>query len=136
MAAMATSGASDLLRGWPCWSTTVSRTVRSSASRIRTATSCAAAACPGVYAPCRAMNPAWPTPVAAAEPLWNGSGEGLPIWLASDRARVRRCGAGRAGQVLCFALRLLMTSSMAALKLFGSTSASERNVSVRCTPLI
>src|SRR5215467_6313031 len=82
MAAMATSGASDLLRGWPCWSTTVRRTVRSPRSRIWLATACAAAACSGVYRPCRSTNPAWPTPVTP-----DRSGMGLPIiWLASDQA--------------------------------------------------
>src|SRR6516165_8451102 len=79
---MATSGASDLLRGWPCWSTTVRRTVRSPRSRIRLATALAAAACSGVYRPCRSTNPAWPTPVTP-----DRSGVGLPIiWLASDQA--------------------------------------------------
>src|SRR5215472_16884809 len=82
MAAMATSGASDLLRGWPCWSTTVRRTVRSPRSRIWLATACAAAACSGVYRLCRSTNPAWPTPVTP-----DRSGMGLPIiWLASDQA--------------------------------------------------
>ena len=47
MAAIATSGASDLLRGMPCWSTTISRTVRRPRSRIWLATASAAAACSG-----------------------------------------------------------------------------------------
>src|SRR6185437_5133268 len=63
MAAIATSGESDLLRGTPCWSTTVSRTVRRPSSRIRAATSSAAAACSPLYRPCLAMKPCWPTPL-------------------------------------------------------------------------
>ena len=62
MAAIATSGDSDLLRGMPCWSTTTSRMVRRSSSRIRAATASAAADCSSVYRPCRATKPRWPTP--------------------------------------------------------------------------
>src|ERR1700678_3020664 len=63
MAAIATSGESDLLRGTPCWSTTTSRTVLRPSSRMRAATSSAAAACSLLYRPCRAMKPCWPTPL-------------------------------------------------------------------------
>src|ERR1043166_3876648 len=85
MAAMATSGASDLLRGWPCWSTTVSRTVRSSRSRISLATAAAAAGCLAVDRPDRSTNPAWPTPVTRTALARDESGEEYPIWLASDQ---------------------------------------------------
>src|SRR5215470_6654257 len=81
MAAIATSGDSDLLRGMPCWSTTVRRTVRRSSSPIRRAAAAAAAACSSVYKPWRATKPCWPTPLTG--PLRNSFGEVLPIWLPS-----------------------------------------------------
>src|ERR1700761_5012879 len=86
MAAIATSGESDLLRGTPCWSTTISRTVRRSTSRIRAAPSSAAAACSPLYRPCRAMNPCWPTPlipcggvVVPTVSLRSGAGRGSAL---------------------------------------------------------
>ncbi len=51
MAAIATSGDSAFARGMPCWSTTISRTVRRSRARISFATASAAAACSAVYRP-------------------------------------------------------------------------------------
>src|ERR1700723_2234827 len=69
MAAVATSAESDLLRGRPCWSTTTSRTVLRPSSRMRAATSSAAAACSALYRPCRATKPCWPTPLIPCEGL-------------------------------------------------------------------
>ncbi len=63
IAATAAPGDSDLLRGTPCWSTTVSRTVRSPSSAIRLATASAAAARSDVYRPWRATKPGCPTPL-------------------------------------------------------------------------
>src|SRR5580692_7211505 len=87
MAAIATSAESDLLRGTPCWSTTTSRTVLRPSSRMRAATSSAAAACSALYRPCRATKPCWPTPLIPCEGLLvptglslrSGTGRGVAL---------------------------------------------------------
>src|ERR1700733_10655559 len=61
-AAIAASCDSILPRGTPCWSTTASRTVRSPADRIESATSRARASRSGVARLCRPTNPGCPTP--------------------------------------------------------------------------
>src|ERR1700730_6521273 len=83
MAAIATSAESDLLRSTPCWSTTISRTVLRPSSRMRAATSSAAAACSALYRPYLAMKPCWPTPSIPCEGLVVPTGLSL------------RSGAGR-----------------------------------------
>src|SRR5690348_4358912 len=72
---MAASGDIILPRGMPCWSATASRTVRRPSSRIRAATSSAAAArpapaSPDSASPYRPTNPGCPTPeISVLTPL-------------------------------------------------------------------
>ena len=134
--ASAASADSDLLRGMPCWSTTTNRTVRRPSSLIRAATSSAALACRSSNRPCRAMKPGWPTP-AAVEPVGGFGRNGAhgvrssavlsaPAWVAPGLvAGPAALAAGSAG-----------SSGRAGppAKLSGSTSASDRKVSVRWTP--
>src|ERR1700691_660621 len=93
MAAIATSGESDLLRGTPCWSTTTSRTVRSPSWPIRALTWSARAACSPLYRPCRAMKPCSPTPLTPC------GGVLMPIELSL------RSSAGRGAALLDHVLK-------------------------------
>jgi len=62
IAAIAASAERNLVRGTPCWSTSTTRTVRNSLSRISAATLLAASSCSSVCSPCLATNPAMPMP--------------------------------------------------------------------------
>src|SRR5580658_3141534 len=93
MAAIAASGDSILPRGTPCWSTTASRTVRSPADRIESATSRARASRSGVARPCRPTNPGCPTPEGSMLTRVN-RGRRRPGNLRKELVRDRRRSRG------------------------------------------